>query len=284
MQPASCQHAALRAASSELPRLGPRSDSLAIRLPQCDLIAVYRPPLALIRRSAASVLLALSLAFLAACNPDSWRPVTLAQRAERRLDFVAHVDERDTMVADFEAFLRDPQPPPDPDRAMTWRDLRVLLNSWREPHDQETDREFRIVLQRTEEKGADMVIIPVRGDQFPVRVLYFRDETFFLVDQVQERHMLFRCLLPDREVIAAGSRLPWNPRINSSTDEDQETIRVYAFWGYDSPDRSTRMNRQHLAQCLNQFADNSHRLRRKLGDPELERVQQVHDLFFQVTR
>ena len=269
---------------SESPDPDPVSGSLAIRFPRCDLIAVYRPSLAFIRRSAAGILLAVSLAFLVACNPDSWRPVTLAQRAERRLDFVVHVEERDTMVRAFEEFLRDPQPPPDPDRAMTWRDLRVLLNSWREPHDQQTDREFRIVLQRTEEKGTDVVIRPVRGDQFPIKVLYFRDETFFLVDQVQERHMLFRCLLPDREVIAAGSRLPWNPRINSSNDEEENTIRVYAFWGSDSPDRSTRMNRQHLAQCLSRFADNSSRLRRKLGDPELERVQQVHDLFFQVSR
>ncbi len=244
---------------------------------------VYRPPLAFILRSTAGMLLALSLASLVACNPDSWRPVTRSQRAERRLDFVVHIEGRDAMVKEFEAFLRDPQPPPDPDRAMSWRDLRVLLNSWREPHDQQTDREFRMALQRTEEKGADMVLKTARGDQFPIKVLYFRDETFFLVDQVQERHMLFRCLLPDREVIAAGSRLPWNPRINSS-NEEEETIRVYAFWGFDSPDRSTRMYPQHLAQCLSLFADNSHRLRRKLGGLELERVQQVHDLFFQVTR
>ena len=85
-------------------------------------------------------------------------------------------------------------------------------------------------------------------------------------------------------MIAAGSRLPWNPRINSSNDEVETTIRVYAFWGFDSPDRSTRMNRQHLADCLEIFSDNSNRLRRKLAANELERVQQVHDLFFQVTR
>ena len=44
------------------------------------------------------------------------------------------------------------------------------------------------------------------------------------------------------------------------------------------------MNRQHLAACLQLFSDNSQRLRRKLGEPEVVRVQQVHDLFFQVTR
>ena len=250
----------------------------------CHLISVHRLPLAFLLRSIAATGLALCLSTLLACDPDSWRPLTMAQRAERRLDFVVHAGDSEAFVQEFEAFLRDPQPPPDPDRAMTWRDLRVLLNSWREASAQDTDRDFRLALQRAEEKGADMVIKPVRGDQFPIKVLYFRDETFFLLDQVQERHILFRCLLPDREVIAAGSRLPWNPRINSSSDEGESTIRVYAFWGFDSPDRSTRMNRQHLVECLNLFSDGSQRLRRKLGDDEIQRVQQVHDLFFQVTR
>ena len=261
-----------------------RTPHLAIYRTWCHLITVHRPPLAVLLRSIAATGMALSLSTLLACDPDSWRPLTMAQRAERRLDFVVHAEDSQVLVDEFEAFLRDPQPPPPQDRAMTWRDLRVLLNSWRDPAAQDTDREFRLALQRAEEKGADMVIKPVRGDQFPIKVLYFGDETFFLLDQVQERHILFRCLLPDREVIAAGSRLPWNPRINSSSDEAETTIRVYAFWGFDSPDRSTRMNRQHLADCLATFSDGSHRLRRKLGDGELQRVQQVHDLFFQVAR
>lgn len=251
----------------------------------CHLITVHRlPPAVLFRSIAAAMGLALSLLTLLGCDPDSWRPLTMAQRAERRLDFVVHAEDSEALVQEFEAFLRDPQPPPPDDRPMTWRDLRVLLNSWRDPAARQTDSDFRLSLQRTEEKGAETVIKPVRGDQFPIKVLYFRDETFFLLDQVQERHILFRCLLPDREVIAAGSRLPWNPRINSSNDEEETTIRVYAFWGFDSPDRSTRMNRQHLADCLELFADSSRRLRRKIGDNEVERVQQVHDLFFQVTR
>ena len=120
----------------------------------CHLILVHRPPLALLFRSTAAVGMALSLAALVACDPDSWRPLTMAQRAERRLDFVVHAEDSQVLVEEFEAFLRDPQPPPPEDRAMTWRDLRVLLNSWRDAAAQETDRDFRLAVQRTEERRA----------------------------------------------------------------------------------------------------------------------------------
>ena len=223
------------------------------------------------------------LAALTACESDSWRPVTRAQRAEQRLDYAVHVDEGDAMVRRFEAFLRDPQPPPDPERPMNWRALRRLLHSWREPDERKTDEQFRLALQRNAELGSPLVITPVRGDQFPVQVLYFSDETFLLVDRVEERHLLFRCLLEDREVIATGTRHPWNPRITGSGDSDL-SIRVYVFFGYDSPDRSTQMTAQHVAACISSFADNSHRVRRRVGEAEQQLVQRVHDGFFQVTR
>ena len=236
-----------------------------------------------LRASVGRVLLVALLAALAGCESDSWRPLTRAQRAERRLDFAVHVDQGDAMVRRFEEFLRDPQPPPDPDRRMNWRGLRRLLHSWREPAERRTDQQFRMALQRAAELGTPLVIAPVSGDQFPVQVLYFGDETFLLVDRVEERHLLFRCLLDDREVIATGTRHPWHPRISGPGDADL-SIRVYVFFGYDSPDRSTRMTPQHLAECIGSFADNSHRVRRRVGDDEQQRVQQVHDLFFQVTR
>ena len=209
--------------------------------------------------------------------------MTRAQRAERRLDYAVHVDQSDAMVTRFEVFLRDPQPPPDPDESMNWRGLRRLLNSWREPAERTTDDQFRLALQRAAELGSPLTLKPVAGDRFPVQVLYFRDETFLLVDQVEERNLLFRCLLDDREVIATGARHPWHPRITGPGGADM-AIRVYVFFGYDSPDRSTRMTPQHLAECISTFADNSHRIRRRIGDAEQQRVQQVHDLFFQVTR
>ena len=124
---------------------------------------------------------------------------------------------------------------------------------------------------------------PQNGGQFPVPVLYFSDETFLLVDRVEERHLLFRCLLADREVVATGTRHPWNPRISGPGDDDL-SIRVYVFFGYDSPDRSTQMTVQHLAACISSFADNSHRVRRRIGEAEQQLVQRVHDGFFQVTR
>ena len=236
-----------------------------------------------LRNRAARVLLVMFLAALAGCESDSWRPLTRAQRAERRLDFAVHVDHGDAMVTSFEEFLRDPQPPPDPDRSMNWRALRRLLHSWRDPAARKTDEQFRLSLQRTAELGSPLVIAPVSGDQFPVQVLYFGDETFLLVDRVEERHLLFRCLLDDREVIATGTRHPWHPRISGPGDADL-SIRVYVFVGFDSPDRSTRMTPQHLAECISSFAANSHRVRRRIGDAEQQRVQQVHDRFFQVTR
>ena len=227
--------------------------------------------------------LAVFLAVLAGCDSDSWRPMTRAQRAERRLDYAVHVDQGDAMVTSFEAFLRDPQPPPDPDQPMNWRGLRRLLHSWRAPDERTTDQQFRLALQRTAELGTELNLKPVRGDRFPVQVLYFDDETFLLLDRVEERNLLFRCLLEDREVIATGTRHPWHPRINGPGGAEL-SIRVYVFFGYDSPDRSTRMTAQHLAACIGSFADNSHRVRRRVGEAEQQRAQQVHDLFFQVTR
>ena len=230
-----------------------------------------------------AALLAVFLASLAACESDSWRPFTRAQRAERRLDYAVHVDEADAMVRRFDEFLRDPQPPPDPERPLNWRALRRLLHSWREPAVRKTDEQFRLALQRNEELGTPLEIMPVRGDQFPVQVLYFSDETFLLLDRVEERHLLFRCLLEDREVIATGTRHPWQPRISGPGEEDL-SIRVYVFFGYDSPDRSTQMTAQHLAACIDSFADGSHRVRRRIGEEERQLVQRVHDRFFQVTR
>ena len=232
---------------------------------------------------AGAALLALFLASLAACESDSWRPFTRAQRAERRLDYAVHVDEADAMVQRFDEFLRDPQPPPDPERPMDWRALRRLLHSWREPAARKTDEQFRLALQRNEELGTPLEIMPVRGDQFPVQVLYFSDETFLLLDRVEARHVLFRCLLEDREVIATGTRHPWQPRISGPGSEDL-SISVYVFFGYDSPDRSTQMTAQHLADCIASFADSSHRVRRRIGEEERQLVQRVHDRFFQVTR
>ena len=225
----------------------------------------------------------LALAALAGCDSDSWRPLTRAQRAEQRLDFVVHVDESDAMVRRFEVFLRDPQPPPDPDRPMNWRGLRRMLHSWREPIERTTDEQFRFALQRMAELGSELTLTPVSGDQFPVQVLYFSDETFLLIDRDEERNLLFRCLLEDREVIATGIRHPWLPRI-TGTQGSEVPIRVFVFFGYDSPDRSTRMTAQHLAACIGTFADNSHRVRRRVGDAEQQRLQQVHDLFFVVNR
>ena len=92
------------------------------------------------------------------------------------------------------------------------------------------------------------------------------------MDRVEERHLLFRCLLEDREVIATGTRHPWNPRITGSGDSDL-SIRVYVFFGYDSPDRSTQMTAQHVAACISSFADNSHRVRRRVGEAEQQLVQ-----------
>jgi len=236
-----------------------------------------------LQTSAVGAVLALFLAALTACESDSWRPLTRAQRATQRLDYAVHVDEGDAMVARFEAFLRDPQPPPDPDRPMNWRALRRLLHSWREPGERKTDEEFRLALQRNAELGSPLMITPVRGDQFPVQVLYFRDQTFLLVDRVDERHVLFRCLLEDREVVATGTLHPWHPRISGPGDDDL-SIRVYVFFGYDSPDRSTQMTAHHLAACISSFADSSHRVRRRLGEAEQQLVQRVHDGFFQITR
>ena len=230
------------------------------------------------------MVLAACLAVVLGCDSDSWRPITREQRAERRLDYAVHFENGDALVVRFEEFLRNPEPPPDPDRPLNRRGLRVLLQSWREPADRQTDAHFRVALQRTAEQGSPLVMIPVRGDQFPVQVLYFRDETFFLIDRVEEQHMLFRCVLDGRAMIAAGSRHPWHPRIAGPEGGDEQSIRVYVFGGFVGPDRSTRMTAQHLADCLATFADNSHRVRRRIGDHELERVQQVHDSFFQVTR
>lgn len=236
-----------------------------------------------VRAAGALLLVGMGLGALVGCDSDSWRPLTRAQRAERRLDWVVHVDEGDAMVKRFEVFLRDPQPPPDPDTPMTWRGLRRLLNSWRAPGEQTTDREFRLALQRGEEVGSELALTPVRGEPFPVQVLYFNDETFLLIDKAEERNLLFRCLLEDREVIATGRRHPWHPRI-TGTSGSELSIRVFVFFGYDSPDRSTRMTPQHLAACISTFADNSHRVRRRVGEAEQERLQQVHDLFFVVNR
>lgn len=236
-----------------------------------------------VRAAGALLLVGMGLAALVGCDSDSWRPLTRAQRAERRLDWVVHVDEGDAMVKRFEVFLRDPQPPPDPDTPMTWRGLRRLLNSWRAPNEQTTDREFRLALQRAEEVGSELALTPARGEPFPVQVLYFNDETFLLIDKAEERNLLFRCLLEDREVIATGRRHPWHPRI-TGTSGSELSIRVFVFFGYDSPDRSTRMTPQHLAACISTFADNSHRVRRRVGEAEQERLQQVHDLFFVVNR
>lgn len=189
------------------------------------------------------------------------------------------------MIRSFETFLRNPDPEFAQDDSLSRKEFRTYLRSWRDPLAQHADEHFRLALQRIEDQGSPMQILPGRGDRLPIRTLYFRDDTFILIDQVEERNMLFLCRLKGREVIATAQRLRWSPNVQyDDAAGGAQPIRVYVFLGFVSPDRSAHMTIKQMQACLESYADNSHRVQRRLGDDELERVQQVHDYFFDITR
>lgn len=219
---------------------------------------------------------------LVGCESDTWRPLTIKQRADRRLDFTVHIDRIEATVQEFQEFLQNPQPPLKENQRMNWRDLRQLLHSWREETDKQTDTDFRLTLQRITEQGTPMSIKPVHGDEFAIQVLYFQDDTFVIMDRIEERHLLFRCVLKNRLIVAGGTRHPWTPTITGPGTSKQRSIRVFAFWGYDSLDHSTQMSPSQMADCLKSFSNKSHPLRKRIGKNELLRIQQTHDFFFQI--
>ena len=240
----------------------------------------------LLRAPLALLLVPLLWTALAGCDTgDSWRPITRAQRAERRLDYAVHYQEREAMIRSFEQFLVNPDPEFAPEKNRSRSELRTYLRSWRDPLAQQADEHFRRLLQRAADRGSPMEIMPVRGDRFPIQTLYFRDDAFFVIDRVEERNMLLLCRVDGKEVIATATRLSWSPNVNfNDPSGGSQPIRVYVFLGFVSPDRSAHMTVKQMHACLESLADNSHRTRRRLGERELERVQQVHDFFFDVTR
>ena len=102
------------------------------------------------------------------------------------------------------------------------------------------------------------------------------------MDLIEERHLLFRCVLNNHVVVAGGTRHPWTPTITGPGQTEQRSIRVFAFWGYDGVDHSTRMSPSQMTACLKSFSNRSHRVRKRVGENERLRLQQTHDFFFQV--
>jgi hypothetical protein len=172
--------------------------------------------------------------------------------------------------------------PADPREAM--RRFLSRMGSLRDPSGRAADTAFRRALERVELEGRSFDMKPVQGDRFAVQALYLRDGTFFLVDTIDQTHLLCLCRPGDTELIAAGTQAPWRVAVRIHPDLAPMPVRVFAFVGLVGRDREAAATPEQLAGCFARFADKGLRARGPFGAAEQQHIQAVHDWFFQVDR
>ena len=220
-----------------------------------------------------SFALALALSFAACSTSEPDGP----------LDFLVLPEQSQAAAQSLQSSLRqlsEREAPP------TVQEFRAAVSGWRDAAGSDLDRGFRRAIARAGKDGASFVMRPVGGGQFPVRVSYLRNGSFFVAAEQGQSHILFRCRLSASEVVGAASvtSLQLRATLPGPFGETDVLLRLYVGSGFTVPQRLSTAESALLTACFEQLADRRNRAVRSFGADLQADVQATHDYFFEVER